>query len=204
MRQFTKLLFTAFLLATAVAWAQEPYHSPDPDLLVRLSYERWPGQKICVSVSQDGEYHIVAPSYKSVDPVQLKGKLTDDQLLQLKKMLTAPAFRSLSPNEAGVIRDHSENFRAEIWRVEMPPAFRLLDTPTGHPRTPPGPPRQMHWLNPDDESPFPTPIGKLIDWMESFKPKNAKPFDDSEFSLDVCPSVGFSLVQPSVATNQRP
>jgi hypothetical protein len=205
MRQSTKLLFTAFLLVAAVTWCQQPYQALGPDLLVRLSYEqRWPDQKTCISVSQDGEYRIIAPSYTTAGTVHLKGKLTDDQLLRLKKMLTARELRSMSPNDAGMIRDHAENFRAEIWRVEMPPAFKLLDTPTGHPRTPPGPPQRMHWLNADDASPFPAPIAKLIDWMQDFRPKNAERFDDSGFREDVCPSVGLSLVQPSVATNQRP
>ena len=205
MRQSTKSFLALFLLVAAVAWGQQPYREPGADLLVRLSYEqRWPDQKTCISVSQDGEYQIIAPSYTTSDPVRRKGKLTDDQLLRLKKMLTAPAFRSLSPNEAGMIRDHAENFRAEIWRVETPPAFRLLDVPTGHPRTPPRPPRQMHWLNADDASPFPSPIAKLIDWMQDFRPKNAERFDDSAFREDVCPSIGLSLIQPSVAVNQRP
>jgi hypothetical protein len=59
MRPGMKLLLRAFLLVTTIAWAQEPYQAPDPDLLVRLSYERWPGQKICVSVSEDGDYRVI-------------------------------------------------------------------------------------------------------------------------------------------------
>ncbi|HTT23504.1 MAG TPA: hypothetical protein VMG82_31540 [Candidatus Sulfotelmatobacter sp.] len=200
MRQSTKTLFTVLLLATGVTWAQVP--SLDSDLLVRLSYERWPGQQICISVSQAGDYRIVSPSHITTDPVLLKGKMADNPLLHLKKLLAAHAFRSIPANHAGMIRDHAENFRAEVWRVEMPPAFRLLDVPTGHPRTPPGPPRRMHWLNADDESPFPAPIARLIEWMENFKPKNAKPSDNTDFS-DVCPSVGLSYVQPSVASSDH-
>lgn len=212
MRQSTKLFFSVFLLTVAVAWAQQPYQALGPDLLVRLSYESWPGQQICISVNQDGDYRVIAP--RLADALRLKGKMTDDQLLRLKKMLAADAFRSLSSNDAGMIRDHAESFRAEVWRVEMPPAFRLENVPTGHPRMLPGPPRRMHWLSADDENPFPAPIAELIDWMENFKPKpsdwvenfkrkNAKPFDYPE-SSDVCPSVGFSLVQPSIAANGHP
>lgn len=200
MRQSAKLLLAAFLLTVAVAWGQQqPYPKWDPDLLVRLSYESWPGQQICVSASQTGIYRVITPSSTSLDPVRLTGKMTEDELLRLKQMLTAPAFRALSSNHAGMIRDHAENFRAEVWRVEIPPAFRLLDAPSGPPRTTPGPPRQMHWLNADDASPFPAPIAKLIDWMRNFKPKNTRPLSSS-FG-DVCPFLGFSLVQPSVATN---
>jgi hypothetical protein len=193
-----------FLLVTAIACAQGPNHALDPDLLVRLSYERWPGQQICISVSQDGSYHIISPS-KATGPVRLKGKMVDDQLLRLKKMLAAPAFRSLSSNHAGMIRNHAENFRAEVSQVELQPAFQFEgDKSAVHPRSLPAPPRRLHWLNADDERPFPAPIAQLVDWMENFKPKNAKPFDYSEFPEDVCPSVGLSLVQPTVAANGHP
>ena len=209
MRPGMKLLLTAFLLVTAIAWAQGPYLAvdpdlrmrlSDPDLLVRLSYERWPGQQTCISVFQDGDYRIITPSNTTGDRLRLKGKMADDQLLRLKKMLAAPGFRSLSSNAAGMIRDHAENFRAEVSRVEPSEG----DKTQVHPRSLPPPPRRLHWLNADDESPFPAPIAKLVDWMENFKAKNAKPFDDREFREDVCPSVGLSLVQPSVAANGRP
>ena len=209
MRPRMKLLLTAFLLVTAIAWAQGPYQAlepdmrmrpQDPDLLVRLSYERWPGQQTCISVFQDGDYRIITPSNTTGDRLRLKGKMADDQLLRLKKMLAAPGFRSLSSNAAGMIRDHSENFRAEVSRVEQ---FEGDKTQV-HAGTLGPPPRRLHWLNADDESPFPAPIARLVDWMENFKAKNAKPFDDREFRGDVCPSVGLSLVQPSVAANGRP
>lgn len=214
MRPRMMLLLMAFLLVTAVAWAQGPDQAvdpdllirfSDPDLLVRLSYERWPRQQACISVSQDGDYRILSPSNTSGDRLRLKGKMADDQLLRLKKMLGAPAFRSLSSNHAGMIRDHAENFRAEVSRVELQPAFQFEGNKSSvHPRSLPAPPRRLHWLNADDESPFPAPIAQLVDWMENFKPKGAKPFDYWEFPEDVCPSVGFSLVQPAVAANGNP
>lgn len=208
MRPGLKLLLAAFLLVTPVAWAQAPYQAVDPDLgmrlsdsdlLVRLSYERWPGRQTCISVFQDGDYRIITPSNQTADRLRLKGKMADDQLLRLKKMLAAPAFRSLSSNAAGMIRDHAENFRAEVSRVEQFDG----DKDQVYPRTLSAPPRRLHWLNADDESPFPAPIAQLVDWMENLKLKNAKPFDDREFREDVCPSVGLSLVQPSVAANGR-
>jgi hypothetical protein len=212
-RQSTKLIFTVFLLATAIAWAQAP--SPysdmqDPDLLVRLSYQRSAlhpdgRQRICIFVSQDGDYRIIwwGDALGVPTPVRLKGKMDDDQLLRLKKMLTRFALRSLPRNNPGMIRDHSENFMAEITRIEHPPAFRLQSTPTERPRSIPPSPRRLQWLNADDQTPFPAPIAKLVDWMKNFKPKSAKQFDYSEFP-DVCPSVGLSLVQPSIAANEHP
>jgi hypothetical protein len=205
MRQFTTLLLTVFLLVTTAAWAQQPLDSGESSLLVRLSYERSPLhpdgiQRICISVLNDGNYRIVSLTNGANLPVRLKGKMGDDPLLQLKRLLALRELRSVSPNSADIIRDHAEKFAAEISRVDFPPTFKLLDTPTGHPQTLPGPPRRVQWLNADDESPFPVPIAKLIDWMERFKAENAENFDYSEFS-NVCPSVGLSLVQPSVAAN---
>jgi hypothetical protein len=202
MRRYSKLLLLVMFLGT-IAWAQQRYRSDDPDLLVRLSYERSPSQqRICISVSEDGDYRIASSGKALPDPIRLKGKMDDDQLLRLKKMLAGSALRSLPPNNPGMIRDHAENFTAEISRIESAPAFKLESTPSGRPRSDPGPPRRLQWLNGDDEAPFPPPIAKLVDWMETFKPKNAKPFDYSEFS-DVCPSVGLSFVQPSIAANER-
>lgn len=202
MRRCPKLLLLVAFLGT-VAWAQQPYRSEDPDLLVRLSYERSPfQQQICIFVSQDGDYRIASLSDALPVPIRLKGKMDDDQLLRLKKMLAGSALRSLPPNNPAMIRDHAENFMAEISRIEFPPAFKLESTPSGRPRSDPGPPRRLQWLNGDDDAPFPAPIAKLVEWMKSFKPKKAKPFDYSEFS-DVCPSVGLSFVQPSIAANEH-
>jgi hypothetical protein len=57
-------------------------------------------------------------------------------------------------------------------------------------------------LNADGENPFPAAIEAVVDWLKRFEPKDVKPFEYTEFQ-DVCPSVGLSLVQPSVATNSR-
>lgn len=209
MRLLTSLFFAAFLLATAIAWAQGP--SQDPDLLARLSYQQSPFQsdvashKMCISVFQDGNYRMVSSSRGGADgPILLKGKMSSNQLRALKRLLTAPAFRSLSGNDAGMIRDHAERFMAEISRIEIQPVFQLEDNNSEKQlRSLPAPPRRLQWLNTDDKTPFPVAIANVIDWMKQLKPKNARMFDYSEFP-EVCPSVGLSLVQPSVATNGHP
>jgi hypothetical protein len=77
MRLAAKLLLITFLLGNINVWAQQRYHSVDPDLLVRLSYQRSPfQQQICISVSQDGNYRIVPLSNALPDPIRLKGKWT--------------------------------------------------------------------------------------------------------------------------------
>jgi hypothetical protein len=133
-----------------------------------------------------------------------QGKLNKDQLQKFRELLSAPAFRSLSGNHAGMILDHAEIFMGEISRVELPAAFqRDGPAPAGPPRNKPGPPRWLQWLNPDGGIPFPTPIANVIDWMKTMQPKDGKPLDQSETS-NICPSVGLSLIQPSVATSQQP
>jgi hypothetical protein len=214
MRQYAKSLLITFLLASVATRAQEIYHAGDPNLMARFSYERSPFggpgiEEICISVFQDGNYRMLSyyfvrpPSTGEISPMHRRGKMTKDQLQQLRNLLTAPAFRSLSGNHGGLIRNHAENFMAEISPIEVSPAFQPMPTvPSGPPRSDPGPPRRLQWLNPDDESPFPGPVAEVIVWMKHFQPLNGQLVDDSEI-LDVCPSVGLSLIRPSVAANDR-
>src|SRR3954466_9418819 len=65
-RQPKMLLTTALLVvAASITMAQEPYHSSDPDVMARLSYDssgvvqQGNVRHICVAVSRDGEYRIV-------------------------------------------------------------------------------------------------------------------------------------------------
>lgn len=204
-----RLLLVALAFCTSTVWAQETYQLETPGLLARLSYGStlMPSQsirKICLSVSQDGTYRMFSWIDDVKGPRGSQGKMGKDQLQKLKALLSAPAFRSVSGNHAGMIRDYAETFMAELSPVEFPAAFQPEGT------TPSGPlggkavvPRWVQWLNPDGESPFPAPMAKVIDWMKIFEPKDAKPLEHPDRS-NVCPSVGFSLIQPSVATNQRP
>lgn len=146
-------------------------------------------------------YRIPSSSHGETGPIRQQGKMTADQLQALKNLLTAPAFRSLSGNNGGLIRSYAENFMAEISRIEVSPTFQLVPAvPSGPPRSDPGLLCRLQWLNPDDESPFPEPMAKVIDWMKHFQSQNAWSFADSDV-VDVCPSVGFSLIRPSVAAN---
>lgn len=202
------LLLIALALWTGPLWAQELYQLESPDVLARLSYGSTlvPGQsirKICISVSQDGTYRMFSWIDDVKGPSGSQGKMSKDQLQELKELVFAPAFRSLSGNHAGMIRDYAENFMAEISPVESPATFQPEGTPSGPRPSKPVVPRWLQWLNGDGESPFPAPMAKVIDWMKSFEPKNAKPLEHPDRS-NVCPSVGFSLIQPSVATNQQP
>lgn len=59
------------------------------------------------------------------------------------------------------------------------------------------------WLNADGETPFPSLVAKVVDWLKRFEPKNAKRVEKAELP-DVCPPVRPWLVQPSISENLRP
>src|SRR5438067_418617 len=79
------LLLVAVALWTGAVWAQESYHSPDPDLLVRLSYKSSlmasdSIRQICIEVSQQGDYRILSSMSEANGPSGLEGKMSQDQL----------------------------------------------------------------------------------------------------------------------------
>jgi hypothetical protein len=113
----------------------------------------------------------------------LRGKISDRQFKQLGKLLSDSDFRALSGSHGGLIRQRAESFGAEV---------------VGEDGT-----QRLQWLNADGENPFPDSVGKVVDWLEHFEPKNGKAFEYAEFP-DVCPSVGVRLLQPSVAANVGP
>lgn len=170
--------------------AQEIYRLHDPDTLARLSYNTFTTQ-ICLAVALDGSYRMVRSTPDTYDgPQRLQGKLSKKELRQLETRLTAPGFRSLSSNHAGLIRQDAEDFAAEVSIAGN--NGEVAD------RT-----QRLQWLNADDKSPFPATIEKLVSWLISFQPKDARSFTYAEFP-NVCPSIGLSLIQPSVAANQHP
>ena len=203
MRQRTVFSIAVFLAASSLSFAQQRERLTDPDLLVRVSYASSYGVQICASISQDGDFQIVSLQDSRTNPALLKGKMADDQLLKLKKTLAGLEKRPLLTSKADIIRSHAERFAAEISKIEFPSKFKLLDEPIARPTMPPGSPHRVQWLNPDNQNPFPAPIAKLIDWMRGINSKDAEPSDSSQFWA-ICPSVGLSYVQPSIATNTQP
>ncbi|HET6178507.1 MAG TPA: hypothetical protein VFE61_16365 [Candidatus Sulfotelmatobacter sp.] len=188
LKSFLKLFVTtAIVLVAASLWAQETYHAQDADLLARLSYHGPSTAKgvlfrqVCVAVSRDGEYRMVR-SLNDGQMQRMEGKMPKEQLQKLSELLASAEFRSLSGDHSGLIRQMSESFGAEI--------------PHGQKR-----PQRVQWLNADGESPFPDSVGKVVEWLTQFEPKDGKEF---EYAADVCPSGGLHLLQPSVAENQHP
>jgi hypothetical protein len=195
MHPYAKLLLIAAgsLLVSGGLWAQEAYRSPDRDFLAKLSYDTSGAgraelaQRVCMAITRDGNYRIVRWFNDPQETtMQFQGKVPRAQLEELRALLGSSEFRTLSGSHVGVIRMQSESFGAEI-----PKARREDGT------------QRLRWLNADGESPFPGAMAKVVDWLKHFEPKDGKPFEYAEYP-DVCPSVGFRLLQPSVATNSRP
>jgi hypothetical protein len=177
--------FAVFLAISVPLVSQEVFHSDNVGF-ARFSYftssEVQPRgmENVCFAVSPEGEYRIVRFGTGGTH-----GKMSDEDFRKFKALIEADEFRSLSGDHSGLIRQRSENFRAEIpWSVWEK-----------HGRT-----QQFHWLNADSSLPFPLPAAKVIEWMKNFHPKDGELFDSADFP-DVCPSGGLRYVQPSVAKN---
>lgn len=197
------LLTAAILLVASIAVAQEPDHSPDPDLMARLLYDdsgvvsHGNVCKVCVAVSRNGDYRIVRWSENS-QTQRLYGKMPPKDFRQFSDLIGASEFRSLSGSHGGLIRQEAENFVAEIplgyWlHAAVPEAKKAIEKETW----------RLQWLNGDGENPFPSSVSKVLDWLHHFQPRDGKSFEEVEFP-NVCPAGGLRLLQPSVAENSHP
>ena len=194
------LLTTALLLAAPISIAQERYHSPDPDVMARLSYDnsgvvqQGNVRNVCIAVSRDGEYRIVRLTAVG-QTERLHGKMPKEEFNQLSKLLGATEFRGLSGYHGGLVRQEAETFG-----VEIPAGNRShLDGA----RQSPAPAWRLQWMNGDGGNPFPASVSKLVDWIKRFQPKDGNTFEYTDYP-DVCPIVGLRFVQPSVAENSHP
>jgi len=196
MRVSGKSLLTASVVLLSVAvWGQQ---LDQPKVLARLSYDSGVslGEGLrheCVSVSKDGYYRIVRTTDNG-QVLRAQGKLPEEKFEQLKKSLDSKGFQKLSQNYGGgIILQNAEIFAAELpGPVEFDGPDHAMKDHT----------RRVRWLNADGENPFPAAIVAVVDWLKHFEPKEGKQFEEAEFQ-DVCPSVGLSLVQPSVAGNTQ-
>ena len=164
------LIMTALLVAASISVAQEPYHSPDPDVIARLSYNnsrvfrQGNVRHLCIALSREREYRIV----RSLDDgrtQRLHGMMPKEEFSQLSKLLGAAEFRNLSGNHGGLVRQEAETFVAEI------PIDRSHVDAREHEAW------RLQWLNGDGENPFPESVSKVVDWLQQFQPKNGQPFE---------------------------
>ena len=100
------LLSVAILLVASSSIAQERYHSSDPKLMARLSYDNsgvageGNVRHVCVAVSGDRDYRIVT----SLDDGQtqwLHNKMPREELRCLKMLLGEADFRNLAGEDHG-------------------------------------------------------------------------------------------------------
>lgn len=170
---------------------------PEHHLLAKISYNSGTAsdhgvRQICFSVSQNGEYRVLASlSYGRIGVAH--GTLPKEKFDELAKLISAPAFRNLTNDEPGLIRQDAEAFAAEIrWgKTYENGASEWLARPW-----------RLHWLNPDGQRPFPAPVSNVVDWVKHLQPKVAEvSLNDAESAeyADVCPALGFRLLQPSLA-----
>jgi hypothetical protein len=194
----SRLFLTVAVLSISVGlWSQEPLRDlrDNSDVLARLSYDSSSlaqGGHFCFAVSPAGDYRFVR-SINSVNgglPVRLQGKMTKEQLQQLKALLESSEFRHQSGNHGGVIREEAESFGAEIPAPDPQGGIEISA-------------RRLQWLNADGESPFPASVAKVVKWLKEFEPTGGKSFEYAEFP-DVCPSGGLHLLHPSVAQSLHP
>lgn len=196
MRISRKSLLTASVVLLSVGlWGQQLYQTK---MLARLSYDNSAMSQsesvrhVCVAVSADGWYRFVR-TMGDGQTVRTQGKLPVEQFQQLKKALDSSKFRKLPQSDGGLILQDAEIFAAELpGPVEFDGTDHTLADHT----------QRLRWLNADGENPFPAAIAPVVNWLKRFEPKDGKPLEETEFQ-DVCPSVGLSLVQPSVATNSQ-
>ncbi|HTS34940.1 MAG TPA: hypothetical protein VMH04_04650 [Candidatus Solibacter sp.] len=188
------------LFVVAASIAQERYHTPDPNLMARLSYDssgvvrQGDVRHLCIAISRDGQYRI-ARSTGHGQTQRLQGKMPKEELQQLSDLLAAPEFRKLSGDHGGLIHQEAETFAAEI-----PPGER--SNADGTRRWIESEIWRLQWMNGDNENPFPISVSKVVSWLQQFRPRDGIPFDYVEYP-DVCPSGGLRLLQPAVAENSR-
>lgn len=202
MTRLSRLLWIVSILSVPVLLSgQEKEITTDPGILARLAYdttaatEQGDLRHVCVAITNDGEYRMIRATLDK--PAQyLRGQLSNDQFERVKSLLASRKFRSQSGNPAGLIRQDSESFRAE-----MPIPLKKLGN--GSYLLPPSESWHLEWLNADNEAPFPTSIRKVVKWLETFQPKDGKEFSYADFP-NVCPSGGLHLLQPSMADSQKP
>jgi len=188
------------IIVPTTAQCQQTDKPSDSEPLARLAYDtsaatqRGDLRHVCFAVTRDGGYEIIRSIFEK--PTEyLRGQISKDQFQELKRLLSSKQFRSQSGTFAGLIRQDSESFRAE-----MPTP--LKQRADGTYILPPAEAWRLEWLNADDAAPFPDSIGKVVNWLKSFEPKNGKEFSYTEFP-DVCPSGGMRLIQPTIASNDQ-
>jgi hypothetical protein len=204
--QFSKryLVVTSLLLASTLAWGQQPQINQRTSLLVRMSFtSSWVPQgfgslpQICFSVDRTGHYEMRRLTIKvSTESPQaspdtklllgtpytelLQGTLLASELEKLEKLLADPEFLKLAASAPNILRKGAETFVAEVPREDQVQRVVMSDA--------------------DGENPLPRSANRIVNWLQHFKAEGAKPLDVS--AEDICPSAALQPVNPTTALLQ--
>jgi hypothetical protein len=169
-------------LTTVICSAQSNKPS---QLLARVSYNS-ESSRICFAVYKNGEFFrssrdgLTLLDPNALDgPRILQGKLSEEQLHQLKTLLEEIDFRPQA--RSGLVLNGADWFAAEI----------VQDHKTRH----------YKWVNADDQDPFPHSISELVGWLQNFKAQDARLVASRGglSSLRICPQMNIRQVQPVIA-----
>ncbi len=122
--------------------------------------------QICFVVFRNGQYRFSKHTVTGI--VAVEGKLSDDQLSQIDKMVNKLDFKK--ENLAKVVRRGSESLLAEV-------------SGSGGGRV------RAVWTDPDHKEPFPEAVTTLVDWLQTFKAEpGAHALTDQELrQKPICP-----------------
>ncbi|MGH9512003.1 MAG: hypothetical protein ACRD2U_07680 [Terriglobales bacterium] len=179
----------ACLLVSLSAFADSNHGQSGEPLLARLSYHRtWTVSRddegppqICVALFQDGHYEMLRTTAGGKIE-RLQGTIGTEEIEHVKGLLESPDFRGLKGTGQGLIRSGSESFAAEVPRENGV--------------------QYVERMNPDRERPFPEAVTKVVQWLQTFEPKQAEALINTEFP-DICPRTG-PPVRPIIAGKLTP
>jgi hypothetical protein len=181
------IVMASVLLASVLAWGQQPQINGRTSVLVRMSFtsswvvdygdEGFP--RICFSVDHTGHYRMRRLTTKGNTEL-LQGTLPPKELRKLEKLLQDPEFRGLARSSGGILRKGAGTFVAEVPREDGVQRIAMSDT--------------------DRENPFPRSADRIVNWLQHFKAEGAEPLDVS--AQDICPSGALQPVNPATALLQ--
>jgi len=197
MRFSTRFIVIApVLLASLLAWGQQPQINGRTSVLVRMSFtSTWVADfgdkdfpQICFSVDHTGRYQMRRLTMKgnadflqgTPHPELLQGTLPPNKLRKLEKLLQDPEFRGLAGSSGSILRKGAETFVAEVPRENSVQRVVMSDA--------------------DRENPFPRSVDQIVRWLQRFKAEGAEQLDVS--AQDICPSGALQPVTPATALLQ--
>jgi len=183
-------IFASWLVASALAWGQNPQVNEHPSALVRVSFtslilgDSGSYRQICFSFDRTGRYELRRVTMK-VSTERTQGSAVYDKVVsgpphtelvrgfmfaseseKLEKLLADSDFLKFTTStpKMTALQRGAEDFVAEVPREKGVQRVVMRDA--------------------DGENPFPRSVQEIVNWLQDFKAENAKPLD---VSADICP-----------------